>query len=640
VMLCLRRPKTVSTMREPSHPFMPEVRKLIAQRGPRLAILGPPGTGKSRLLNSVAMYLAAKGIRGIPCKCIQMDLRNLILGTDSDMYSQLRDMFVSSAEGCGIQIARGVSFQASLEEASRKTEGYLVLALDHLDDVPYRFAAEVAQHLRRLKEMSEGGIVPANVGLIVSGCVSVFKLRRQSQSGLAQTASFTLPRSNVRDQEKLVRATVNGTVKLSAEVIRLLARETGGDPAFLNPLMERLCKRGGEVCTTEHIKVLIESIPFQESVYLRRVMLSVLYDPELAAISLSLAEGRQRLVEVASPDIDPYQLGGAVIADHRGSYQPRNGIVCGFVKNLHAAMQGKLADPPHPLVAEMIELRCIPEQIGRGQDVWAATPLLLRAWEIATCYSQRPRIHLTASAAGAETKWLELSSSFGDEGEKPRPPATEAADSNARKTGRAVLDSDAEFLAFAVPARWKDMSASLLVTAPRGESQWTESALQHWAAFAECTLPELLRHALTHWGKRYVASHVDAPANGCSHDVFLSFASANRKEADEIKKSADEMGVRLFISSTDLETGSAFSDQIREALTNSHEVWLLATPDAINSVWVQTEWGGAWALKKPILPIMFRLSADKLPDRLAALQVIDYHEFPRELKRLSRGRAA
>jgi hypothetical protein len=123
-----------------------------------------------------------------------MDLRNLILGTDSSMREQLRDMLVSAAEDCGIATGPVLSFQASLERVARTAEGYLVLAVDHFDDVPYRLAVELAQDLRRLKEMSEGEIVPAKVGLIVSGCISVFKLRRETQSGLAQAAPFTLPR--------------------------------------------------------------------------------------------------------------------------------------------------------------------------------------------------------------------------------------------------------------------------------------------------------------------------------------------------------------------------------------------------------------------------------------------------------------
>lgn len=324
-----------------------------------------------------------------------------------------------------------------------------------------------------------------------------------------------------------------------------------------------------------------------------------------------------------------------MIAQPNGSYRPRNGIVNRYVIRLHKGLGGVPADPMHPLVAEMLELRSIPDRIARAEGIWAATPHLLRAWEIATPYQSRPKVHVTASTEGAAAKWLELSSSYSDEGEKPRPAATENVDLRARDTGRPVLDSDAQFLAFAVPAHWDDMSASLVVTSPRGEVQWTENVLEHWVRFSARALPELLRHALVHWGKRYVGSRTAATPEVSSHDIFLSFASANRNEAEEIKKTADEMGVRLFISTTDLETGSRFSDQIREALTESREVWLLATPEAMNSVWVQTEWGGAWALNKPIVPILLHMPASQLPDRLGALQVIDYHKYHLELKRVA-----
>lgn len=622
-------------MPAPSHPLMPEVRKLIAQRGPRLAILGPPGAGKSVLFHALVSYLSSKGIRGTECKCLRMDLRNLVLGSETWMYEQLRDMLTAAAEECGIAIGRTASFEAALEHASQLATGYLVVAIDHFDDIPYRFAVELAQHLRSLKEMSEGGIVSAKVGLIVSGCMSVFRLRRETQSGLAQAASFTLPRPEPDAQLKLVRAMIDGRLQLSSDALEVLAHETGGEPAFLNPVLDRLSDSDLERHSGSSIRDLIEAVPFQESRYLRRILLSLLYDEKMAAISVSLAEGKQKLVGTVSPDIDPYQLGGALIAHPSGSYRPRNGIVNRYVIRLHKGLGGVPADPAHPLVAEMLELHSIPDQIRRAEDIWAATPHLLRAWEIATPYQSRPKMHVTASTEGAAAKWLELSSSYSDEGEKPRPVATETVDLRARETGRAVLDSDAQFLAFAVPAHWDDMSASLVVTSPRGEVQWTENVLEHWVRFSARALPELVRHALVHWGKRYVGSRTVAAPEVSNHDIFLSFASANRNEAEEIKKTATAIGVRVFISTTDLETGSRFSDQIREALTQSREVWLLATPEAMNSVWVQTEWGGAWALSKPIVPILLRLSASQLPDRLAALQIIDYHKYSTELKRLA-----
>jgi len=80
-------------------------------------------------------------------------------------------------------------------------------------------------------------------------------------------------------------------------------------------------------------------------------------------------------------------------------------------------------------------------------------------------------------------------------------------------------------------------------------------------------------------------------------------------------------------------------DEVRDALTKSEQLWVLASPDALKSTWVHTEWGAAWILNKPILPILFRLQPDMLPDRLRMLQVIDYHNYPGELKKLVEGRS-
>ena len=156
----------------------------------------------------------------------------------------------------------------------------------------------------------------------------------------------------------------------------------------------------------------------------------------------------------------------------------------------------------------------------------------------------------------------------------------------------------------------------------------------------ERVLTEWHRHSLLQWQERHIKPRAAPAQDVYTYDVFLSFASANRTEAEHIKNTAADIGVRLFFSTTDLETGSRFSDQIRTALTQSKEVWLLATPDAMNSEWVQKEWGGAWVLDKPIVPILLRLSAKQLPEELRALQVIDYHNYVEELKRVAaeRGR--
>jgi hypothetical protein len=620
-----------------------ELRELIAHRGPHIAILGPPGSGKSTLLESLVRDLNKNGVGGLPCCCIYLDLRSLIAGPEPSMAEQLSAMLQSRAGRFDLPIPPGLPIGECLSHLAKDGSRYIVVAVDHLDDVPFRFAIELAQHLRSLKEMSEGELVPAKVGIIVSGCLSVFRLRRQTQSGLAQTTPFTLPRPALESRKKLVMFAVKKSARnLSFQALECLAEESGGEPAFLMPILDRLTRSHEFDGSPDALSTIIDAVPFEQSPYLRRVLISILYDTELAGITRALVDGGQSLVGAPYPDIDPNQLQGAVIAD-RFSYRFRNRIVAKFVRNIYLAMAGGRTTI-HPLVRDVMELRGLPDQIAGSEDIWSVSPFLLRAWEATTPYSARPRLHVSITLKDGKPRWLELMSPLDPEGEVPRPDATENADSDARVCGTCALAYDDKYVAFGAFKQWQNFKACLIATGVRAETQYTEAALSHWEGFARRAMPGLIRLALTAFGTRLLdGSTAYLPDGGSAveeiaYDVFLSFASSNREDAEAIKRGADELGVRLFLSAVNLETGSAFSEQIREAITGSEHFWLLATPEALQSTWVHTEWGAAWILDKPITPILLRLSPEQLPDRLRTFHVVDYHKYPGELKKMSERR--
>jgi hypothetical protein len=108
-------------------------------------------------------------------------------------------------------------------------------------------------------------------------------------------------------------------------------------------------------------------------------------------------------------------------------------------------------------------------------------------------------------------------------------------------------------------------------------------------------------------------------------DVFLSYASADQSEAERIHAEIVVAGGTVFLAKKSLTAGEDFAERIREALRHAREVWLLLTPASLKSEWVLTEWGAAWVLEKPIIPILHRCSPEQLPGRLARLQCIDLY---------------
>ena len=92
-------------------------------------------------------------------------------------------------------------------------------------------------------------------------------------------------------------------------------------------------------------------------------------------------------------------------------------------------------------------------------------------------------------------------------------------------------------------------------------------------------------------------------------DVFLSYASTDQIEADQIYEAIERAGGKVFLAGKNLRPGDDFAEEIRNALWSSREVWLLVSPNSLKSDWVISEWGAAWALRKRIVPILF----DALP---------------------------
>jgi hypothetical protein len=109
--------------------------------------------------------------------------------------------------------------------------------------------------------------------------------------------------------------------------------------------------------------------------------------------------------------------------------------------------------------------------------------------------------------------------------------------------------------------------------------------------------------------------------------VFLSYASQDHEEAEQLRKAIEAAGGTVFLDKKSLEPGDNFAERIRAALYSCRELWLLVSPSSLNSEWVMTEWGAAWVLQKTIVPILHRCRPQDLPARLSQLQCIDMYKY-------------
>jgi hypothetical protein len=127
-------------------------------------------------------------------------------------------------------------------------------------------------------------------------------------------------------------------------------------------------------------------------------------------------------------------------------------------------------------------------------------------------------------------------------------------------------------------------------------------------------------------------------ASDLIYDVFLSYASTDSHEASQIYDSIISAGGTAFLSNKTLRAGDDFEEAIRDALHASAELWLLLSPNSLRSEWVISEWSAAWAVRKRIIPILFRCVPAEAPDRIRKLHCIDFHKYPDLIKDLFPGK--
>lgn len=102
--------------------------------------------------------------------------------------------------------------------------------------------------------------------------------------------------------------------------------------------------------------------------------------------------------------------------------------------------------------------------------------------------------------------------------------------------------------------------------------------------------------------------------------IFLSYSTKDEDFARELEADLREEGVKGFLAPLSIKPGSAWPDEIWQAIRSCRVFVLLVTADAIKSKWCLLEIGAALGLKKPVIAVL-RHSA-KLPDVLKTVQAV------------------
>lgn len=96
-------------------------------------------------------------------------------------------------------------------------------------------------------------------------------------------------------------------------------------------------------------------------------------------------------------------------------------------------------------------------------------------------------------------------------------------------------------------------------------------------------------------------------------DVFISYSIKDEQFANLVHGHLLSQGLDVFLAAISLKVGEHWTPQIVEALRGAEWVFFLASKNALDSVNVQQEVGGAIFNKKKLVPIMWDLLPSELP---------------------------
>lgn len=88
-----------------------------------------------------------------------------------------------------------------------------------------------------------------------------------------------------------------------------------------------------------------------------------------------------------------------------------------------------------------------------------------------------------------------------------------------------------------------------------------------------------------------------------NHEVFISYANADRSVADPLVERIEETGVRCWIAPRDEVPGVRYGDVIDDAVEHATVMVVLFSESALESDWVNREVELAAALRKRIIPV-------------------------------------
>ena len=110
--------------------------------------------------------------------------------------------------------------------------------------------------------------------------------------------------------------------------------------------------------------------------------------------------------------------------------------------------------------------------------------------------------------------------------------------------------------------------------------------------------------------------------------VFLSYAITDRVQAHKLRSLLSKRPNLRVFSTEMLSAGENWEPKLRDELSQCDIFLVLLSPSSVDSPWILHELGAAWALNKPIIPIVTRPGLfSKIPLELSGIQSVEIKDI-------------
>ena len=101
-------------------------------------------------------------------------------------------------------------------------------------------------------------------------------------------------------------------------------------------------------------------------------------------------------------------------------------------------------------------------------------------------------------------------------------------------------------------------------------------------------------------------NRTNAGSTGRALRVFVSYATSDRAYARQLESLLSQRANLRVFTTDALSAGEDWERKLRDEIAQSDIFMVLLSPASVASKWVLHELGAAWAVKKPIIPVLTR----------------------------------